>query len=244
MLKLENISSGYHLKQVIKNINLSVRQGEMVAVFGKTGSGKSTLLKTMAGQLMPISGRVFLDYLPMTEYSFKEIQRKISFLQEFHSVSSISVYDMISCGRLPYRKFCQSLSNTDIYEINNAMRLMGIDNMQSKKMNTLSRGQQQLVYFASIVAQQADILLLDEPTAFLDAPYKEKLIGIIKLLHSLGKTIVIASQDIETYSGMCSHTIILQDGKIHADSPSECITQGYLREVYNTPSKNPQKLFM
>ncbi|MDP4119306.1 MAG: ABC transporter ATP-binding protein [Bacillota bacterium] len=233
MLKLEKIWSGYRLRPVIEDINFSVKNGETVSIIGKNSCGKSTLLKTAAGLIMPIRGCVFLDNLPMTEYSGREVAAKIAYMPQIHTASAITVEELVCYSRFPYLKFGHPMGENDISAVNNAIKLAGLSSLRMAPLDRLSSGQRQLAYIAAVLAQETDILLLDEPTAFLDISYQLKIMKVVSMLKSLGKTVIMVLHDIEFAIQFSDRVLIMSEGKVILDSSSSNLPAEALNTAFD-----------
>ena len=198
-IKLENLTIGYKDKVVQSNLNAVFESGQLVCLLGRNGIGKSTLLRTLAMFQPALSGEVLLEGKPLTDYSIHSLSRKLSIvLTRKPDVQNITVTEMVGLGRSPYTGFWGALHDADKIIVAEALRLVGIKSMAERKIHTLSDGERQKVMIAKALAQQTPIILLDEPTAFLDFPSK---VEILKLLGCLAKetdkTIILSTHDLE-----------------------------------------------
>jgi iron complex transport system ATP-binding protein len=198
-IKLEKLDIGYADKVVQKNLNATFESGKLVCLLGRNGIGKSTLLRTLAMFQPALSGEVLLEGKPLTDYSIHSLSRKLSIvLTRKPDVQNITVTEMVGLGRSPYTGFWGALHDADKIIVAEALRLVGIESMAERKIHTLSDGERQKVMIAKALAQQTPIILLDEPTAFLDFPSK---VEILKLLGHLAKetdkTIILSTHDLE-----------------------------------------------
>lgn len=198
-IKLEKLDIGYADKVVQKNLNAVFESGKLVCLLGRNGIGKSTLLRTLAMFQPALSGEVLLEGKPLTDYSIHSLSRKLSIvLTRKPDVQNITVTEMVGLGRSPYTGFWGALHDADKIIVAEALRLVGIESMAERKIHTLSDGERQKVMIAKALAQQTPIILLDEPTAFLDFPSK---VEILKLLGHLAKetdkTIILSTHDLE-----------------------------------------------
>ena len=169
ILEAKNLVAGYDGKAIINGLNLTIPEGKISVIIGANGCGKSTLLKTFCRLNKVMSGDIYLDNKPVSEYSSKEISKIISLMPQSPLVpEGITVYDLISRGRFPYRKVFRGMDDKDFKAIDEAMETMGITELRDRAVDELSGGQRQRVWIALALAQQTDILFLDEPTTFLD----------------------------------------------------------------------------
>lgn len=204
MLTLSNLSIGYqqkHSKTVIcSDLNATLNKGSVAVLVGANGIGKSTLLRTTAGFLKPISGQVLLDGVTdIHALSSSELSKSISVvLTERTDVEYLSVYDAVSFGRMPYTGMLGALNGEDQLIIEKSLALTGVEHLKNRTLDTLSDGQRSRVMIAKALAQQTPVILLDEPSAFLDYPGKEELMLLLRsLAHNENKAILISSHDID-----------------------------------------------
>ena len=200
---LQNLTIGYtakgNRKVVASNLNATIKSGELTCLLGQNGIGKSTLLRTLAMFQPALGGEVRLEEKALNSYSVQELSRKLSIvLTRKPDVQNITVSEMVGLGRSPYTGFWGTLHDADKTVVAEALRLVGIEDMAERNIHTLSDGERQKVMIAKALAQQTPIILLDEPTAFLDFPSK---VEILKLLGCLAKetdkTIILSTHDLE-----------------------------------------------
>lgn len=204
MLSLSDLSIGYQQKQnktvICSNLNATLNKGSVAVLVGANGIGKSTLLRTAAGFLKPISGHVLLNgNTDIHHITPSELSKSISVvLTERSDVEYLSVYDAVSFGRMPYTGMLGSMNSDDRQIVDSSLALTGVDNLKNRTLDTLSDGQRSRVMIAKALAQQTPVILLDEPSAFLDYPGKEELMLLLRnLAHNENKAILISSHDID-----------------------------------------------
>ena len=183
-IKLENFSAGYKNKIIIDLINLSINSGEWLGIIGANGSGKSTLIKGICGIIKAQKGKVFLKGKDIKYLSNKSISQQISFLpQGINSDLSISVSDLVALGRSPYKNFWDfDLTNDDKSIIEESLKLVEILDLKDCILNQISGGQRQRAFLALALAQETEIIILDEPTNFLDINHQIKFLQILKVI--------------------------------------------------------------
>ncbi len=204
LLTVKELTTGYILgggnKKVLHtNLNLYVSRGEFIALLGPNGVGKSTFIKVIAGLQSPLYGKIMLSDRDLTSMSNREIACEISLVLT-NRIDDIYLtsYDIIKTGRYPYGSFMGKLSSEDKQLIANAIEIVGIAELSSRVYNTLSDGERQKVLIARAIAQNTDLIIMDEPTAFIDSPGKIEIMTILDdLVRNLGKSIVITTHDIE-----------------------------------------------
>jgi iron complex transport system ATP-binding protein len=220
---------------VIDGESLRVPPGEVTALVGPNGSGKSTLLKGLADQLGLDAGFVELDGADIQTLGSKELARRLGLLsQENVSPNSIPVEKLVEHGRYPHRGFFDGLSDADREAIDRAIELAGIEHLRGREVGSLSGGQKQLVWIAMILAQDTDVLLLDEPTTFLDLHHQLEVMEIVETLRDESDiTVVLVLHDIDQAARYADHMIALKGGAIYArGSPEEIVTEELLAEVF------------
>ena len=200
----------------------TIREGELCALVGRNGTGKSTLLRILAGITPPSRGEVFVGGVDLADASPRELARLVSFVStERVSVTNLRVRDVVALGRTPYTNWFGSLTEVDNTIIKQAMQRVGVEHFADKRVSTLSDGENARVMIARALAQQTPVILLDEPTAFLDIAGKYELCEMLAELCVEGKTILFSSHDLATvwHSG-CSLALIF-DGELHHGTASE-----------------------
>lgn len=200
MIELKNLSTGYGRHTVSANLNATLQSGRLTCLLGPNGVGKSTLLRTLCGFQPPLEGRMEMDGKDMAQLSRKEMSRSIGVvLTERPDVTDMRASDMVALGRTPYTGFWGTLGTEDRNRVDEAMQLVGITHLAHRMIHTLSDGERQKVMIAKALAQQTPVILLDEPTAFLDFPSKVETMRLLhRLAHESGKTVFLSTHDLET----------------------------------------------
>ncbi|PWW03284.1 heme oxygenase (staphylobilin-producing) [Paenibacillus cellulosilyticus] len=225
----------------LMNVNAVIPKGKMTAIIGPNGSGKSTLLSLMTGLSDADEGTVTIQGKPLDNYSRSEFARVVSMLpQSKEQMPNITVKEFIEYGRAPYQPFFkQRLSEEDQRIVDWAMRTMRILRHEDRMFHTLSGGEQQKVRIAMALAQRTDLLLLDEPTTYLDIAHQLEVLDALTVLNrQKSTTIVMVLHDLQQAAAYCDHLIAMKDGEIHsAGSPKDILTRQLLREVYEVEAK-------
>lgn len=198
-IQLSDVTTGYRGKPVTKNINAFLQAGELTCLLGPNGAGKSTLLKTLSAFIPPLSGEIAIDGVNIKRISASMLARNIAVvLTRRPSIMNMTVEELVAIGRSPYTSFFGGLRDGDRKVVDKSIRLVGIDDLRSRNVNTLSDGERQKAFIAKALAQQTQIVFLDEPTAFLDYPSK---VDIMKLLYTIAreenKTVFMSTHDLE-----------------------------------------------
>jgi len=220
---------------VIDEESIRVPPGEVTALVGPNGSGKSTLLKGLATQLSLDAGRVRIDGEDIESLTTKEIARQLGLLsQENVSPDSLSVEKLVEHGRYPHRGFFETLTDEDQEAIEWAIEMAGVDHIRERQVGSLSGGQKQLVWIAMVLAQETDVLLLDEPTTFLDLHHQLEVMEIIETLRDDSEiTIVVVLHDIDQAARYADHMVALDDGEVYDRGPPEdVVTEALLADVF------------
>lgn len=203
MIQIQDLSIGYKEKNKAKvvsaHINAEVQSGELTCLLGTNGVGKSTLLRTLAAFQPKLNGSIYIKGKELEEYTDKQLARLVSVvLTEKCDIRNLSVTDLIGMGRSPYTGFWGRLGQEDYAVINRAISLIGIGALAHRMVHTLSDGERQKVMIAKALAQETPIILLDEPTAFLDFPSKVEMMQLLhRLSRQTGKTIFLSTHDLE-----------------------------------------------
>lgn len=214
MLRIENVSAGYTPKQnIIEDISLECPKSSITAVIGQNGSGKSTLLKAIARQISLSKGNIFVEDKDIFSFSPKELAQRIAVLPQVRNVPSIPAKALVMHGRFPYLSFPRIPSLKDKEIVKECMRYTDTLCFENKDVATLSGGQRQRVYIAMLLAQETDIVLLDEPTTFLDINSQMELTELIKTLKEKGKSILVVLHDITEALQIADKILLMDEGK-------------------------------
>ena len=230
MIELQHLMVGYGEKAVLSDINQFLREGQMVCLLGANGVGKSTILRTLAGFLPPLSGKVLLNGRDFLSFSLSERSQAVSVvLTERVEVPYMKVVDLVGMGRSPYTGFFGTLSKEDQTIVGEAIEMVGISQLAQRTIDTLSDGERQKALLAKALAQQTPVILLDEPTAFLDFHAKVSTLRLmLRLAHETNKIIFLSTHDVEMAIQLSDALWIVQDGKIQAGTTASLTENGTL----------------
>ncbi|AFK19541.1 ABC transporter ATP-binding protein [Haloferax mediterranei ATCC 33500] len=220
---------------VVECDRIDVPSGEITALVGPNGSGKSTLLKSLAKQLEPDAGRVYLDGTAIDEYDDKAFARELGLLSQQHdSPTSLSVEDLVYHGRYPHRGFFEQTSEEDRAAVERAIDLAGVEHIRDKQVGNLSGGQRQLAWIAMVLAQDTDVLLLDEPTTYLDLHHQLRVLETVRELNEeRGVTVAVVLHDIAQAARFADYLVAMQDGELYDwGPPREVVTEELLADVF------------
>jgi len=236
ILELQQISFRRGSKMIVNSMNVSFEAGRFIGLIGPNGTGKSTLLRLMAKLLKPHGGNVFFRGRNLTEMTDLQVAKAITYMPQSTSLDfQFNVEQIVMMGRHPHRKKWQISQKDDRTIVEMAMKQTGITHLKERYITTLSGGERQLVFLARSIAQQSDVILLDEPTSDLDIYHQVQICEVIRSLVQVGKTVVVAIHDINLATRYCDELMLLQNGEIIAfDSPEEAITIENLMRVFQT----------
>jgi iron complex transport system ATP-binding protein len=229
-LQLNHLTTGYGDRIVTSDINATLIPGELTSLLGSNGVGKSTLLRTLSTFLPPLQGEMILEGQVLSKLSNAQLSRLIGVvLTERPDVQNMSVRDMVSMGRSPYTGFWGRLTDEDNKFVSEAMKLAGITALEHRMFNTLSDGERQKVMIAKVLAQQTPVVLLDEPTAFLDFPSKVEMLRLLRrLAHDMQKIIFLSTHDVELALQLSDRLWIMYPGEVVIGKPAELSQNGEL----------------
>lgn len=231
----KNVSVGYRNKTVLSDLTLDVPQRRIVTVIGQNGCGKSTLLKTVSKAVTPKSGAVLYRDRALRDYSPKKLAQRIAYLAQVHeSPPDIDVRTLVSYGRFPYSVFGRGLTASDKEVIDRALAMTGLTDLGDRILSTLSGGERQRAWIAMTVAQEPEVLILDEPTTYLDVSYQIEVLELVRRLNrELGITIVMVLHDINLAARYSDLLAVIRGGGLYAlGKPSDIITEQNLRDIF------------
>lgn len=233
MMELKNVSSGYGKREILHGVNLTVQKGEILTLIGSNGCGKSTLLKTMLGFLPLLDGEILMDGASIRELSSAEIARRAAYLPQTRNVADISVGRLVLHGRFPYLQYPRKYRKEDFAIAGDAMKRMGIEEWEDTPLSELSGGMRQKAYLAMALAQEAPIIVMDEPTTYLDIGQQMKFIDLVKDLAKSGKTILLVLHDMLLAWMLSDRIAVVADGTIReTGTPEELLERQVLEKLY------------
>lgn len=238
IVQIENLSIGYRVKgqdkTLVKDINYSIGKGKIIALMGINGSGKSTLLKTITGWLPSIGGKCFINSIDTSQADVQEMARLVSVVSpqaEIHT--AIDVYSLISLGRIPYSGITGTLSENDHGIINEVMELTGVKDHSSREVNSLSDGERQRVLIARALAQETPLVIMDEPTAFLDIVQRKKIMKMIRgLAKKTDRTFLISTHESQLALEYADEFLFIHKDILLVGNEKP-VVQKYLEEVFS-----------
>mgnify|MGYP003251824449 CR=1 FL=1 len=240
MLQVKNISISYGARNILENISLTFAEGSLTAVIGRNGCGKSTLLKAMSRSLYPAKGDVLLDGVSIYRQNTKKLARRLAILsQGVKSPEDYTVRRLVCCGRYPYAGFGGRLSAEDFAAVERAMADVGVDALGDRPVATLSGGERQRAWIAMLLAQEPEIMLLDEPTTFLDVGCQYDILRLVRRLNrEKGITTVMVLHDLNQAARYADRIVVMRDHGVYADGPPAAIlTPELLQTVFGVQAK-------
>nr|WP_294936684.1 ABC transporter ATP-binding protein [uncultured Flavobacterium sp.] len=245
ILHTSNLSIGYTSKAkqtvIAENLEISLGEGKLIALIGANGIGKSTLLRTITGIQKPLKGEVFLNDKKVTDYEALELAQNLSVvLTEKLPPSNLTVFELIALGRQPYTNWIGTMTDFDIAKVHQAMELTQISHLAGKKHYEISDGQLQNVLVARALAQDTQLIILDEPTTHLDLVHKVALFKLLKkLTHETQKCILFSTHDVDLAIQLSDEMIVMTQEKMVQNSPCNLISDG----TFNTLFKDDHIFF-
>ena len=234
-LTTKELILGYGEDTVIDSLDIDIPEGEITVFVGGNGCGKSTLLRSMARLLKPKDGEVVLDGEAIAKLSTKEVAKQLAILpQSPVTPEGLTVLQLVKQGRYPYQSWFKQWSNEDEEAVEEALRVTNMADFKERSVDSLSGGQRQRAWIAMTLAQDTDIILLDEPTTYLDMTYQIEILDLLfELNEREGKTIVMVLHDLNLASRYAHHIVALREKGIYAQGkPEEVVTCQFVRDVF------------
>ncbi|MFE6864897.1 ABC transporter ATP-binding protein [Nocardia sp. NPDC057668] len=234
-LRADRVRLGYRGRTISDQLSVDIPDGAFTVIIGPNACGKSTLLRALARLLAPESGAVLLDGRAITSYPAKEVARRIGLLpQTSIAPEGIRVADLVARGRYPHQSLLRQWSRADEEAVAAAMAATGVSELSARAVDELSGGQRQRVWIAMVLAQDTPVVLLDEPTTYLDIAHQIQLLDLCrKLNRESGRTVVAVLHDLNHAFRYADHLIAMKDGAVvAAGSPRRIVTAGLVREVF------------
>lgn len=235
-LKTENLSVGYDGRALIRDVCLRVQRGRIVTLIGPNGSGKSTILKTIVGQLSKVSGTVLLEEKDMAQMRQNETARRMAILmtQRIHP-ELMTCFDVVSTGRYPYTGALGLQSREDKAIVLEAMALVNSEDLADRPFDAISDGQRQRILLARALCQQPEIIVLDEPTSYLDIRYKLELLTILKtMVREKNLAVLMSLHELELAERVSDTVVCVSGDRIdRMGSPKEIFSSDYIAKLYH-----------
>lgn len=235
MLAAQNLTLAYDQQVIIQQLGVTIPDGKVTALVGPNGCGKSTLLRGLARLMTPRAGTVLLDGKAIARLSSKEVARQLGVLPQGPTApEGMTVRELVSQGRYPHQSLLRQWSEEDESAVVWALETTSLTELQARPLDTLSGGQRQRAWIAMTLAQQTPVLLLDEPTTFLDMAHQVEILSLLdELNHREGRTVVMVLHDINQASRYAHHLIAMRDGHVVAEGdPREIVDHGLICDVF------------
>lgn len=234
-IRTEKLSVGYGKKIVLDGIDINILPGKITTLIGPNGSGKSTILKTILGQLDKLSGCIYIDNQTMEDVGRKELSRSIAMVMTKRPKTELmTCREVVETGRYPYTGYFGILNETDHKKVDEAFDYIGASELKDADFSCISDGQRQRIMIARAIAQEPEVLILDEPTSFLDIRFKLDILRCIKKLATEKNMAVIMSlHELELARNISDMVISVENGKIgKTGCPAEIFRNGYIQNLY------------
>ncbi|WP_163557068.1 ABC transporter ATP-binding protein [Halomonas sp. NO4] len=235
-LRGENLCVGYEGRRVLDNVDFQVIEGRLTILLGPNGSGKSTLLKTLARTLGPERGQVLLDGKDIHRTPTRDVARKLGILpQSPTSPEGLTVRELVGMGRFPHQRLWQQWSRDDERAVDDAMAIARVTEFAARPVDALSGGQRQRCWIAMVLAQETELVLLDEPTTFLDLKVQVDLLELlVRLAHEQGRTLLVVLHDLNLAAAYADELVMMRQGRVkHSGSPEAVFTAAHLKQVFD-----------
>lgn len=233
MMEFQQVTAGYHGAPVLRDVTFTVPTGSITAVIGPNGSGKTTLLRAAMRRLPLQAGRITLQDRPVQSYERRAFARAVAFMPQVREVPAITVRALVSHGRFPYLGMTRQLRAADREAVDRALEVTGTAAWQERDLRELSGGERQRVYLAMALAQDTGLILLDEPTTYLDLGSQFTLLELVQTLNRQGKTIVMVLHDLGLALQYSTRVALLDKGRLAAcDTPQALYHSGRIETVF------------
>lgn len=233
-IELHDVTLGYGERVLMADANVGFGWGELTALIGRNGTGKSTLLRTIAALARPQSGVITIQGDNVSELSMREVASRISFVStDDVRVQNLHVWDVVALGRAPYTNWVGRLREEDRAKVEEALALVAMSAFSEASMESLSDGERQRVMIARALSQDTPIILLDEPTAFLDLPNKYEVCLLLRrLAHEQGKCILFSTHDLSIALELCDTIAMIEGGEFHYGTAEMLIESGAMQRIF------------
>lgn len=234
-LMTQDLVLGYGTRRIVDGLSMRIEAGRITALTGPNGCGKSTLLRGLAGLLAPRAGTVLLDAVALRDWPRKKLARRVAFLRQTQDIpEGLCVHELVRHGRFAHRGLLAGETRDDRSAVDWALDVTGLAPLRTRSLTALSGGERQRVWIALALAQKADILLLDEPTTYLDLGHQLEVLQMLQYLNAeFGLTLVMSLHDLNQVLRFAHRALVMQDGVLVADgAPLEVLTPALCADVF------------
>ncbi len=233
MISVRDLYVSYDGAEILHGVNADFPEGKISVILGPNGCGKSTTLRTLVRMVPESRGSTTMDGKDLTTLSQRELARLIAYLPQSRNVPDITVERLVMHGRFPYLSYPRRYRREDREKVREALQWVGLTELSGRKMDNLSGGQRQKAYLAMALAQDTDVILMDEPTTFLDIRNQFELLDRSRLLAEAGKTVIMILHDFEAALHYADHVILMSDGRVlAAGGAEEVLRDAAVREAF------------
>lgn len=234
MIRFEDIRLGYAERTLIDNLTAEVGAGRLTALVGRNGTGKSTLLRAIAGLGETLRGRIMIEGKDIATLSAPEMARLVAFVTtDKVRIANLRCRDVVALGRAPYTNWIGRMQQSDKAIVEEALAAVGMESYADKTMDKMSDGECQRIMIARALAQQTPVVLLDEPTAFLDLPNRYELCTLLKrLAHNEGKCILFSTHELDIATTLCDSIALIAPPQLHIMPTEEMVQSGHIERLF------------
>ncbi|MGO1284240.1 MAG: ABC transporter ATP-binding protein [Brachybacterium tyrofermentans] len=235
VLGVEQVTLGYGERAISRDLDLQIRPGSFTVILGPNACGKSTLLRSLARVLTPSAGRIVLDGKDLHRLRARDVARRLGLLpQTALAPDGITVVDLVSRGRFPHRSLVRRWTDEDDAAVERALAATRTVELADRLVDELSGGQRQRVWVAMLLAQETELMLLDEPTTFLDIAHQYELLELLRGFHEHGRTLVVVLHDLNQAARYATDLVVMHEGEVvTTGAPQDVVTPALLRDVFS-----------
>jgi iron complex transport system ATP-binding protein len=235
VISAHGLDAGYDKKTVVSGVEINAMKGQVICLIGPNGAGKSTILRTLAGMLAPVGGTVYIGGNDIRLIKPNDLAKQMAVvLTESLNVNMTSAYEIVSMGRIPYTGFFGRLNADDHRVVRECMQIVGAEELAERDFSSLSDGEKQKILIARALAQEPELIILDEPTSHLNIKHKIEILLILNRLSAVsGVTVILALHDLDIAVKNCQFVLLIKDGKVAAQGrPEDIIGKDTIGDLY------------
>lgn len=238
MIELRDFSIGFGNRTLLRDVNATIGKGELTALIGRNGTGKSTLLRAIAGLNRNYSGTIRLDGKDIKSLTPKEAARTLAFVTtERTRIANLRCEDVVAIGRAPYTNWIGRMQDADREIVARSLEQVGMSDYALRTMDKMSDGECQRIMIARALAQDTPIILLDEPTSFLDIPNRYELVSLLcTLAHEKAKCVLFSTHELDVALRMCDSIALVDDGALHHLPVTDIVESGHIQRLFSSPN--------